>query len=114
MEPRSAPTGSCPPAGAFHNEGSPQVWTAANLGEVFGVTVDRDSNPNIYVAATTVYGNFPPAREAMEPYTDWTAHRVISVRLPSPEPATPPWATFVTGKVDQEAVGFTSAVSRMV
>ncbi len=50
-----------PPAGFFfHNEGSPDEWTAANLGEVFGVTLDDESVPNIYLTATTVYGNFPP------------------------------------------------------
>ncbi len=33
------------------------AWTSANLGQVFGVVLDDASPPNIYVAATTVYGN---------------------------------------------------------
>ena len=45
---------------AFHNETSTDVWTAANLGEVFGVTLDDAPNPNIYTSASTVYGDFPP------------------------------------------------------
>lgn len=49
----------------FHNEvgvQNPNVpspseeWTAGNLGEVFGITLDDAANPNIYVAASTVYG----------------------------------------------------------
>ena len=49
----------------FHNEvsvqnpGVPdlqQEWTAGNLGEVFGITLDDASPPNIYVSATTAYG----------------------------------------------------------
>lgn len=49
-----------PPGFVFHNEGSTDEWLASNLGEVFGVTLDGETNPNIFVAATTVYGNFPP------------------------------------------------------
>ncbi|NNM30284.1 MAG: hypothetical protein HKO57_12250, partial [Akkermansiaceae bacterium] len=40
----------------FHNEevfqdvpSADEVWTGANLGEVFGVTLDDQSPPNIYV-----------------------------------------------------------------
>ncbi|MGI8601436.1 MAG: hypothetical protein ACR2OZ_00390 [Verrucomicrobiales bacterium] len=52
----------------FHNElavqnpGAPTAareWKAANLGEVFGVTLDDTSPPNIYVAGTSAYGMFP-------------------------------------------------------
>ncbi|MEM7153160.1 MAG: hypothetical protein AAF799_09965 [Myxococcota bacterium] len=32
-------------------------WTSANLGEVFGVALDDADNPNIYVTATSSYGN---------------------------------------------------------
>ncbi|MDA7511442.1 hypothetical protein N8612_07190, partial [Verrucomicrobia bacterium] len=44
----------------FHNEGSSDEWLAGNIGEVFGVTLDAEANPNIFTTATTVYGNFPP------------------------------------------------------
>ncbi|MBI3415866.1 MAG: HYR domain-containing protein [Verrucomicrobia bacterium] len=49
----------------FHNELAWQapgfvsptnIWSAANLGQVFGVKVDDANPPNIYVAATKVYG----------------------------------------------------------
>jgi len=33
------------------------VWNVANLGEVFGVVLDDAAPPNIYVTASTVYGN---------------------------------------------------------
>lgn len=33
------------------------AWNANNLGQVFGVVLDDASPPNIYVAASTVYGN---------------------------------------------------------
>lgn len=49
-----------PPGWAFHNETSTDEWTAANLGEVFGVTLDDAPAPNIYTSASTVYGDFPP------------------------------------------------------
>jgi hypothetical protein len=43
----------------FHNEfaasSSSEVWNMANLGPVFGVTVDRATPRNIYVAAANVY-----------------------------------------------------------
>ena len=46
----------------FHNEGAAptEVWNAANLGQVFGVTLDDSVPPNIYVAATSVYGDMTP------------------------------------------------------
>lgn len=31
-------------------------WTEANIGLVFGVALDNDPNPNIYVTSTSVYG----------------------------------------------------------
>jgi hypothetical protein len=49
-----------PPGWAFHNETSADEWTAGNLGEVFGVTLDDAPAPNIYTSASTVYGDFPP------------------------------------------------------
>ncbi len=33
-------------------------WTQANLGNVFGLCLDDDSPPNIYVTSTTLYGYF--------------------------------------------------------
>lgn len=32
------------------------VWSSANLGEVFGIDFDDDPRPNIYVTSTTSYG----------------------------------------------------------
>ena len=37
------------------NNQSGTAWTSAVLGEVFGVCLDQQPNPNIYVAATTLY-----------------------------------------------------------
>ncbi len=44
--------------GMWHNDTAPpgQRWTAANLGQIFGVTLDDATPPNIYVSASTVYG----------------------------------------------------------
>ncbi len=51
----------------FHNElalqnpgvpSSTRIWNARNLGEVFGITTSDDNNPNLYVTASTVYGQF--------------------------------------------------------
>ena len=50
----------------FHNENvnpsDPNIWNGRNLGQVFGLALDNETNPNIYVAASTVYGEFnnPP------------------------------------------------------
>lgn len=46
--------GDAPPYSSFHNE-TGQPWTAQRLGEVFGITVDDASPPNIYVTATEAY-----------------------------------------------------------
>src|SRR6266478_1414003 len=43
-----------PPFSGFHNE-TGQPWNAQRLGEVFGITVDDASPPNIYVTATEAY-----------------------------------------------------------
>ena len=43
-----------PPFSGFHNE-TGQRWNAQRLGEVFGITVDDASPPNIYVTATEAY-----------------------------------------------------------
>ena len=45
----------------YHNEngGPNNIWNARNLGQVFGVTLDRAAKPNIYVAATSIYGFAP-------------------------------------------------------
>ncbi len=46
----------------FHNEVAPttaaDIWNVANLGEVFGVSLDDQVPPNIYVSASTVYGKY--------------------------------------------------------
>lgn len=67
----AAPTdiaGAAYPWRMFHNEtsvqnpGAPdplQEWTAGNLGEVFGITLDDAVPPNIYVTATAAYGPYP-------------------------------------------------------
>lgn len=36
-----------------------EVWNIANLGPVFGICLDEASPPNIYVSATTTFGNYP-------------------------------------------------------
>jgi hypothetical protein len=44
---------------AFQNPGLPdplEEWTAGNMGEVYGITIDDAANPNIYISATTAYG----------------------------------------------------------
>jgi hypothetical protein len=46
-------------APSFH--GPADSWNNQNLGQVFGITIDDQSPPNIYVAATTVYGSNVPA-----------------------------------------------------
>ena len=40
-----------------HNEtgAPPHQWRASNLGEVFGIALDDQSPPNIYVASTSIY-----------------------------------------------------------
>jgi len=46
-------------APADHNDGAGvHEWNRANLGEVFGITLDGATPPNIYVTATTIYGDF--------------------------------------------------------
>lgn len=42
----------------FENLSAPAVhrWTARNLGQVFGLTLDDQAAPNIYVSATSLYG----------------------------------------------------------
>lgn len=38
---------------------APNAWTYQNLGPVFAVAIDDAKAPNIFVAATTAYGQFP-------------------------------------------------------
>src|SRR5688572_30776627 len=47
---------SSPPFSGFHNE-TGTLWNSANIGEVFGITTDDATPPNIYVTATDVYNN---------------------------------------------------------
>ncbi len=46
-------------AAMFYNASGPanHQWTAANLGQLFGVEFDNAPNPNIYVTASTGYGS---------------------------------------------------------
>jgi hypothetical protein len=45
-----------PASAGYHNELNPgNEWTASRLGEVFGVTLDDLSPPNIYVGASDVF-----------------------------------------------------------
>jgi hypothetical protein len=45
-----------PASAGYHNELNPgNEWTASRLGEVFGVTLDDQSPPNIYVGASDVF-----------------------------------------------------------
>lgn len=39
----------------FHNDASPDAWTAENLGQVFGVALGEGAAPDIYVTAGSVY-----------------------------------------------------------
>jgi len=54
------PSGPVPAPGAEWNAPSfsHPTWTPSNLGAVFGLALDGEPQPNIYAAATTVYGNF--------------------------------------------------------
>lgn len=56
------PTGANWPAPMFSNEfpPGPNTWNYQNLGEVFGVTLDDAEATNIFVAASTSFGFFPP------------------------------------------------------
>jgi hypothetical protein len=53
-----APVRYCGP-GTGTNPGDPNAWTGDNLGQVFGITLDNASPPNIYVSATALPGPFP-------------------------------------------------------
>lgn len=51
--------------GTGTNPLDPDAWTAANLGQVFGVTLDDSVPPNIYVSATVMPGTFPGCSGAL-------------------------------------------------
>jgi hypothetical protein len=65
-------------------------WTAANLGQVFGITFDRASpRPNIYVTPTTVYGDFgfpgsPPRGGAVYRLDGTSGAICVVATLPQP------------------------------
>ncbi len=73
MDVREPPVGSNPvptpgatwPVNMFHNEFAPttpqDIWNARNLGQIFGTAIDDANPPNIYVTATTAYGDFTDA-----------------------------------------------------
>lgn len=48
----------CAPKYHNDNAASSDQWRAGNIGQVFGITLDTQNPPNIYVAAATVYA--PP------------------------------------------------------
>jgi hypothetical protein len=80
------------PAEMFKNMGGlPQhQWTAANLGQVFGLTLDSAPAPNIYVAATTLYGNFtvgPGGPGAVYRLDGVTGDICLVLQLPNGGPA---------------------------
>ncbi len=47
----------------FHNEFpvTADTWNSINLGQVFGITLDDDNPPSIYVTCTTTFGSDNPA-----------------------------------------------------
>ena len=51
-----------------HNEGAAAeaFWSAANLGQVFGVALDSADPPNLYASTSTVYGSDRPELIALE------------------------------------------------
>jgi hypothetical protein len=59
VRPPTGPVGANWLAPMFHNEFpvTANTWNRANLGEVFGVTLDNSVPPNIYVTATIAYGS---------------------------------------------------------
>jgi len=44
------------PSGQFVNTAKPYTFTAAQIGQVFGVALDNATPPNIYAAASSAYG----------------------------------------------------------
>ena len=52
-------------------------WTALQLGQVFGVTLDDVTPPNIYVTPTTVYGDFPFAPTGLGPGGGGALYRIL-------------------------------------
>ncbi len=60
------------PAPQYHNEmpnptnNAADVWNATNLGIVFGLELDNDPNPNIYVTSTSLFFNGSPDGRIMK------------------------------------------------
>ena len=76
-----------------NNQASGMEWTSTVLGEVFGVCLDDQPAPNIYVAATTIYaaqgvGSLPGADEGTIYRIDGTTGAVcIAAQVPNPDRA---------------------------
>ncbi len=82
-------TNYAPPS--YHGPAS--SWSRANLGDIFGVTLDDTGN--IYVAATTAYSNdfYPTGRSAMDIYRiDGATGAITLFRALPQSPATGPGA----------------------
>jgi hypothetical protein len=80
------------PAEMFKNMAAPiqHRWTARNLGQIFGLALDDAASPNIYVAATTLYGDFPAGpggRGAVYRIDGITGDICLILQLPNSGPA---------------------------
>lgn len=65
------------PAPMFHNSSGATPFIQKNLGEIFGVTLDNQNPPNIYVAATSIYRpNNVPAGSAFGPAGPGGVYRI--------------------------------------
>lgn len=93
-------------APSFHNEpiGNPHFWSARNLGQVYGVALDEETNPNIYVTATRMYGDWPDDEPGLwGPGGPGGVYKIdgstgnICVLASLPQPATSPGTAMGTG-----------------
>jgi hypothetical protein len=59
----------------FHNQNAPakEVWSAANLGQVYGVTFDNHTPSDIFVTTSTAYGTDDVALIHQEPKLPFTS-----------------------------------------
>lgn len=85
-----------------HNAPGPDAWTKANLGEVFGLTLDNASPPNIYATATRIYlgvsGSVGPGGSGAVYRLDGTTGAIsIFASIPA--------GTASLGNIDHDAAG---------
>jgi len=77
------------PAAQYHNEmpnptNNPlDVWTEVNLGAVFGLELDDEAAPNIYVTSTTVYFGSPVGTGRVMKINGTTGAISLFVTLPN-------------------------------